>query len=82
MVRHDQPVGRNERPRAAVIEPHCGRAKLLHPTGTGLESILGFERVEREVIENPHTLISARWVHRDEGNGQETDLHCETQLHE
>ena len=62
MVGHDQPVGRDERPRAAVVESHRRRAEVLGPAGRRLEAVPGLEPVASGRLLKTHIPSSARSV--------------------
>ena len=58
VVGHDQPVRRHERPRPAIVEPHRRRPQMLGPSRRRLEAVPGLERPQRQVVEDPHSLVS------------------------
>ena len=60
VVGHDQAVGRDERPRPAVVEPDRRRPKMLGPARRRLEAVPGLERAQRQVVEDPHPLVGAK----------------------
>ena len=73
VVGHDQAVGRDERPRAAVVEPDRRGPQMLGPAGRRLEAVPRLELGQRQVVEHPHALVAVG--HRD--GGQEREPHGE-----
>jgi len=57
VVGHDQAVGRDERPGAAVVEPHRRAAQLLDPGLGRLKAIFILKLLQRQVVKNPHAFI-------------------------
>ena len=57
VVGHDQPVGRDERPGAAVVEPDGRGPEMLGPAGGRHEAVPRLELRERQVVEDPHPFV-------------------------
>ena len=71
VVGHHQAVGRDERPRAAAVEPDGRRLQVLDPPGRRLEAIRLLQVLERQVVEDPHPLVGQR--RRGRGECREDD---------
>ncbi len=57
VVGHHQAVGRDERPRSARVEPDRRESQVVEPGFGGLEVVFLLERLEREVVEDPHSFV-------------------------
>ena len=80
VVREDQAVARDERARAARLQPHRRLAHPVEPGGVELRPVLLLDRGGGRVVEGPHAFIGGRGQGCERGERRERDeLHRELQ---
>src|SRR5262245_20861373 len=84
MIRHHQAIRRHERPRPTAVESHARQPHVLQPLVAGFKTILVLQRLLRELVVEPHSLIrrGPGRKHRRDRKHNECASRFHVELHE